>query len=274
MNRFTAYPLRTEKTSKFFTIIMLLCCFIPVILNCVVISPLYMTLNADVLFSDSAIIYVLDYTMDFMDIIAFSVSYALIIFSVFFLSKNTTRLVVLLYTLAFFLQIPLKIFMNIPINGSIGSVEEIIIDIIYLSVYFILFMIQLLVIYIFATTDTNKYLRYIEFSKKKKGKDLKEQPLVLPFKRFLDFSNPLHRSTLKMGVLIFALRVFSRLVNDISYGAPTSIGEVIIMIAYYRSDAVYGIVAYIIALLIFTLLYEKLSDRKADEAIAPSADNF
>ncbi len=277
MNQFTEYPLKKEKAPKLFLIIMLFFCFLPVILNCVLISPLYMKLNADVLFSDSAIIHILDYSMDFLDIVAFSVSYALIIFSVLLLSKKTARFIVLLYTLAFAMQIPIKIFMNIPLNGSLGSVEEIIIDIIYLSIYFVLFMLQLLAVYLFAATDTNKYLRYMEFSKKKANKKNVSSPeecSVMPFNRFFRKSNPLQRSALKMSLLIFFIRLMSRLINDISYGAPQSIGEVLIMAVYYLSDALYGIVAYIVALLVFSFVYERLANKKADEAAAPPAEHI
>ena len=277
MNQFTEYPLKKEKAPKLFLIIMLCFCFLPVILNCVLISPLYMKLNADVLFSDSAIIHILDYSMDLLDIVAFSVSYALIIFSVLLLSKKTARLIVLLYTLAFALQIPIKIFMNIPLNGSLGSAEEIIIDIIYLSIYFILFMLQLLAVYLFAATDTNKYLRYMEFSKKKANKKnvpSTEQYSVMPFNRFFRKSNPLQRSALKMSLLIFFIRLMSRLINDISYGAPQSLGEVLIMAVYYLSDALYGIVAYVVALIVFSFVYERLSNKKADEAAAPPAEHI
>lgn len=277
MNQFTEYPIKKGKAPKLFLIIMLCFCFVPVILNCVLISPLYMKLNADVLFSDSAIIHILDYSMDFLDIVAFSVSYALIIFSVLLLSKKTARFIVLLYTLAFALQIPLKIIMNIPLNGSLGSVEEIIIDIIYLSVYFILFMLQLLAVYLFAATDTNKYLGYMEFTKKKAGKKNAPAPedhSVLPFKRFFHKINPLQRSALKMSLLIFFIRLMSRVINDISYGAPQSIGEVLIMAVYYLTDALYGIVAYVVALIVFSLVYEKLAHKKTDEAEAPSVGDI
>ena len=277
MNQFTEYPLKKEKAPKLFLIIMLCFCFLPVILNCVLISPLYMKLNADVLFSDSAIIHILDYSMDFLDIVAFSVSYSLIIFSVLLLSRKTARFIVLLYTLAFALQIPLKIIMNIPLNGSLGSVEEIIIDIIYLSIYFILFMLQLLAVYLFAATDTNKYLRYMEFSKKKASKKNLPSPeeySVMPLKRFFHKINPLQRSALKMSLLIFFIRLISRVINDISYGAPQSMGEVLIMVVYYLSDALYGIVAYIVALLVFSFVYDRLAHKKTDEAAAPPVEHI
>ncbi len=277
MNQFTEYPLKKEKATKLFLIIMLCFCFLPVILNCVLISPLYMKLNADILFSNSAIIHILDYSMDFFDIIAFSVSYALIIFSVLLLSKKTARFIILLYTLAFALQIPLKIIMNIPLNGSLGSVEEIIIDVIYLSIYFILFMLQLFAVYLFAATDTNKYIRYMEFSKKKANKKnltSAEEYSVMPFRKFFLKINPLQRSALKMSILIFLIRFISRLINDISYGAPESIGEVLIMAVYYLSDALYGIVAYIVALLVFSFVYERLAQKKTDEAIAPPVEHI
>ena len=55
----------------------------------------------------------------------------------------------------------------------------------------------------------------------------------------------------------------ARIITDIDAGAPESFGEVMIMIVNYMTDAVYGFVAYVIAIFIFNLLFEKLSKKTA-----------
>lgn len=279
MNRFTEFPINTAKARKLFTLSMLLLCFLPVLLDTVVITPLYVMLEANVAFSGGFLTMAIYYFKDLISIFAFSSAYAVIIFSVFFLTRKTARFVILLYTLIFLVQIPLKLVMNIFIYGSLGSVTDIAMDLVYLFIYFLLYMLQLLFVYFFAATDTNKYLRYVEFTKSKKSKkrkqaetEAKKLSYVLPLSKIFDRLNPLQRSALKMSILVFAIKIFSRLLNDISYGAPTSFGEVLVMIVYYLSDIIYGAVAYLIALLVFSFLYEKLKE-KTDEAEASSAEN-
>ena len=275
MYKLTEYPISTERAKKLFSVLMLIFCLAPVIINSAILSPIYTVMNADVSFPTWALIAV-DYLMDILDIIAFSVPYALIIFSSLLLGKRSARYIVLLYTVFFFLQIPVKILMNIPVNGSIGSVDQIITDVVYLSVYYLLFMLQLLIVYLFAATDSRKYMQHLELmkSKKKKGRSSADEDpsseFVFPFTKFYSYVNPLQRSALKMGILISAIKIFARILNDVSYGLPKSFGEVMVMIVYYLSDVIYGIAAYVIAIMIFNFVYEKTLNKKADEAEASS----
>jgi uncharacterized membrane protein len=49
-------------------------------------------------------------------------------------------------------------------------------------------------------------------------------------------------------------------VTDIDAGAPSSFGEVMIIAVNYLTDAIYGLVAYVIAIFIFNWLFEKLTN--------------
>ena len=67
------------------------------------------------------------------------------------------------------------------------------------------------------------------------------------------------RASFFASITITAFKFLARIITDIDAGAPTSFGEVMIMIVNYLTDAVYGLVAYVIAILIFNLLFEKLT---------------
>ena len=233
--------------------------------------PIYATLEADVVYKGSALSLIIKYVQDLFDLCAFSVSYALLIFSMLLLSKDTTRLVAIFYSVAFFVQIPLKILMNAVVYGSIGNSLDITIDVIYLSVYFAFQMIQLLVVYIFSRTDSEKYLAYVESTKAKDQACDEASRKILPFSKFIDWYNPLLRSVTKTAILILAIKLITRIINDITYGAPTSLGEVLLMTVYYLSDIIYGIVAYVIMALSISVLYDKVkqkSENKDEESPA------
>ncbi len=282
MNDFLAEPIYTTvkgKPKKLLTKLMLLFCVIPVMLNCILIAPLRVMLASDVAASE-ILEQVLIYLGDFLDLTAFSVSYALIIFSVLLLTKKHSRYVIIFYTLVYFLNIPMKIFMNIPIEGTLGSSLSVSLDLFYLLFYFAFTMLQLLAVYIFAVTDSNKYLLRIAFERNRAVKTAKENKAykknkkatvgvildpktkkeleILPFKRMFDLKNPLLRSAFKMSLVIVGVKIVSRILNDIQMGAPINALQVVVMVLYYLSDVIYGVVAYFMAMLIFSYAYDKL----------------
>lgn len=261
-----------KRVSKMTWLFMALFFLLPLILNNLIIIPIYATLEADVAYSGSLLTIVIKYLQDFFDLLAFSSAYALIIFSALLLDGKRSRFIALFYAITYLLVIPVKMLMNVVIYGSLGSTSQIIIDVIYLGVYFVLYLIQLLVVYIFAATDSSRYISSLEAlraSKRDKARQRVENiGSVLPFSKFIDWYNPLQRSAIKMSVLITAIKVGTRIINDVSVGAPESFGEVMIMVVYYLSDFIYGAVAYIVAIFVISLFLERL--KKKDGDLSPS----
>lgn len=261
-----------KRVSKMTWLFMALFFLLPLILNNLVIIPIYATLEANVAYSGSMLTIVIKYLQDFFDLFAFSSAYALIIFSALLLDGKRSRFIALFYAITYLLVIPVKMLMNVVIYGTLGNTSQIIIDVIYLGVYFVLYLIQLLVVYIFAATDSSRYISSLEAlrgSKRDKARQRAENiGSVLPFSKFIDWYNPLQRSAVKMSALITAIKVGTRIINDVSVGAPESFGEVMIMVVYYLSDLIYGAVAYIVAIFIITLFFERL--KKKDGDVSPS----
>ena len=261
-----------KRVSNMTWLFMALFFLLPLILNNLIIIPIYATLEANVAYSGSLLTIVIKYLQDFFDLFAFSSAYALIIFSALLLDGKRSRFIALFYAITYLLVIPVKMLMNVVIYGSLGSTSQIIIDAIYLGVYFVLYLIQLLVVYIFAATDSSRYISSLEAlraSKRDKTRQRAENiGRVLPFSKFIDWYNPLQRSAIKMSALITAIKVGTRIINDVSVGAPESFGEVMIMVVYYLSDLIYGAVAYIVAIFIISLFFERL--KKKDGDLSPS----
>ena len=267
MQRLLNTPIDKKRTKKIYLLFLFLFCALPVLLNTLLLVPTYTSLNADVVFKDSFIKVLIKYVQDFFDLFAFSVSYAMIIFSMLILDIKHTRMTVVFYTVLFFLQIPIKLLVNSIIYGSLGNDTEILIDIIYLFIYFALQMLQLLIIYLFSRSDSTKFKIYVDSLDS--PKKISEEPKkILPFAKLFDWNNPLQRSSAKMSMFIFGIKIFTRIINDIIYGAPDSVGEVLIMCVYYLSDILYGIVAYLLATLTISVLYDRI--KKKDEEVSSS----
>lgn len=281
MNELLEKPINFEdkkRISKTFWIFLSLCFLLPVFVNTAVLNPLYGVLSANAVLRNSAFLIAVKYLQDILDIFAFSSAYALVIFSSLLLDKKYRRFTLLFYTAVFFSQIPLKLVINAVMYGSFGSVADIIVDVVYLLVYFILYMLQFSVVYVIAATDSSRYIRHAAYLKDKgRGNSrgfASGNVKVLPFKKFVDWYNPLQRSAVKASAFIAGIRIGMRIVNDVIFGAPTSFGEVMVMALYYVSDLLYGILAYAAMVLIIKSVYRHLTSQNAKKAEnADSSDN-
>jgi hypothetical protein len=273
MNRLLANPLDKERVKGKLFVFLSLLCLLPVLLNTLIIVPIYASLESNVLYHGSLVSVLIKYLQDFFDLCAFSSSYALLIFSALLLERKQTATVVIFYSVTFVLQIPLKILINALIYGSLGNDLEIVMDAVYLSVYFGLQMLQLLAVYVLTSIDSGKFKLYAASLDDPKVKSRIEEKKILPLSRLIDWNNPLQRSAIKMSALILAIKLITRIINDISYGAPESLGEVLIMIVYYLSDLIYGAVAYFIAIFVISRFYETVKKKNGAEAPLSSDGN-
>ena len=273
MNRLLANPIDKERGKGKLFVFLSLLCLLPVLLNTLIIVPIYASLESNVLYHGSLVSVLIKYLQDFFDLCAFSASYSLLIFSALLLEKKQTATVVIFYSVTFVLQIPLKILINALIYGSLGNDLEIVMDVVYLSVYFALQMLQLLAVYIITSIDSGKFKLYAASLDDPKVKSRIEEKKILPLSRLIDWNNPLQRSAIKMSALILAIKLITRIINDISYGAPESLGEVLIMIVYYLSDLIYGAVAYFIAIFVISRFYESVKKKNGAEAPLSSDNN-
>ena len=262
MNDILPTPINEGRVTKVLAIILLLFCLLPSILNITCLTPLYFSLENNTIYRGTAITITLKYISDLFELISFGSAYAAIIFSLVLLKKKTTAFIAISFCALLLIKIPLRLLMNIPLYGTIGTKEEIIADLIALVFYLILEILQLALVFAFVAVCAGNYLRSVEMLTQK-GKTSPHVKHILPIKKYVDWYNPLLRSAIYSSIIITVFKMVSRIITDIDAGAPSSFGEVMIMIVNYVADAAYGFAAYILAILIFNLLFEKLT--KADD---------
>ena len=95
---------------------------------------------------------------------------------------------------------------------------------------------------------------------KKKQKDFTPEK-VFPITRLFDWDSAFLRSTLLVAAIPAAVQLISRVIYDISYGAPTSTVDLLWMIIYYVSDIANVLIGYLVIVLILNRLH--LSEEKA-----------
>lgn len=257
-----------KRITRCLVIFFLLLCVFPTVLNITCLTPLYFNLNVNTLYSGGPLAVTLEYLMDFFDLISFTSVYSTVIFALVFAEKKICTVISLSYVALLIIKIPLRILMNIPLLGSIGDKNDIIGDLLLLSFYFLLELAQFLTVLLASSFVAKSYRAAVDAIRAKKKEEPEE---ILPIKKMLNWYNPLLRSGIIMGIIIIAFKFLSRLVADIEAGLPSSFGEVLIIIVNYLSDAVYGLAAYFIAILIFNFLFEKIvqkgkqKENKTDE---------
>lgn len=257
-----------KRITRCLVIFFLLLCVFPTVLNITCLTPLYFNLNVNTLYSGGPLAVTLEYLMDFFDLISFTSVYSTVIFALVFAEKKISTVISLSYVALLIIKIPLRILMNIPLLGSIGDKNDIIGDLLLLSFYFLLELAQFLTVLLASSFVAKSYRAAVDAIRAKKKEEPEE---ILPIKKMLNWYNPLLRSGIIMGIIIIAFKFLSRLVADIEAGLPSSFGEVLIIIVNYLSDAVYGLAAYFIAILIFNFLFEKIvqkgkqKENKTDE---------
>ena len=258
-----------KRTVRCVALLFILLCILPVALNITCLTPIYFSLNNNTLYSGGAIIITLEYLMDFFDLLSFTSVYSIIIFALVFSKKKLCTAVSISYVIFLLLKIPARILMNLPLLGTIGDKAHIIGDLLLLSSYFIIELAQFLTVLLTSVFIAKSYNAAIE-AIKEKGKKAPEQ--ILPIKKIVNWYNPLLRAGIFMSIIITAFKFLSRLITDIEAGLPSSFAEVMIITVNYLADAIYGFSAYIIAILIFNVFFEKIikkssSDKKskADE---------
>ena len=82
---------------------------------------------------------------------------------------------------------------------------------------------------------------------------------VYPFRKFYSKGNPVQRCLLIIGIILASLKVLSRVIFDIDYGAPESFEECLVMAVYYLSDLLIGLIFYLIASFILSRIFQEKS---------------
>lgn len=264
MNNIIPNPINEKKIKKVLALVLTLCCLLPVIVNITCLTPLLYSLENNTLYKGTAVSLTVKYVSDLLVVLSFASVYSIIIFSKALLNKKTTVVVSILYVALLLFKIPASLLMVIPVYGEI-----ILADILMLTFYFILDSLQFALILIFVTITIKSYLRSINLIIRKNSKNAPALNYILPISRYFDWYNPLLRSAFYSSLTVVGFRAFSRLISSIGMVPPETFKEVMTIVVDYLSDFVFGAAAYIIAVVVFNVLYDALTkvtnkDKKHD----------
>ena len=213
--------------------------------------------NTDIILYTSVLPEVLKILIDLLEIGIYAICFSIFLFSPFCRHENAPSLSLLfVYMGAFTFRRICDLIGVLILYGSLDSL-----DFTYAMVYVLLDVILALVVFFQARSGANRYYRA-------QAQSLRTDALfadtelrlstegIHPFCKIFDKTNPLQRSVLINTIILVGIKVLSRLVFDIDYGAPEDFGEVLIMAVYYLSDLLLAVIFYALSIVVLNKLFQ------------------
>lgn len=206
-------------------------------LSCFVLSPLYVSLSSNIVYRDSLLSDFLNLVNNVFYIAVYTVCFSAFIYSVYKCGTKRSVSLTVVYCVAVIIRYMANIAVQTITDGVFPSFADLYPAILG-CVFDILIAFAILWIAHLCLKD-------------------KAQDSCLPFEKLYLHSNSLQRASLFTGILLSSIKVLTRVIYDLGYGAPTSILDLLRMIVYYLSDLLICVIIYLASLLLFMYFYKK-----------------
>ena len=221
----------------------------------------YTYANTDIVLYTSVLPELLDVLMDITEIAVFALGFGIFMYACFHRATKNQKLgLVGIFSGAVLFRRLCDLLVSLIIFSAI-DIE----NLIYAVVYLLLDLLLVWGISLFIHLRSNRYFKNIILKAKASALfkddlpvDLKKEDLF-PFKKLYSKENPLQSCALWSGIILSAVKIVSRMLYDIGYGAPSGIMEILIMVVYYGSDIALGILFYFGALFVLTRIFRAKS---------------
>ena len=210
-------------------------------LSCFLLSPLYVSLSSNILYRDSFIADLINLINNVFYIAVYAVCFSAFIYSVYKFGTKRSFPLVIIYCTAVFLRYIANIIVQTFTDGVFPAFEE-------LSPAILGYIFDLLTAFA-VILIAHLCLKNINMGKAKSA--------CLPFQKLYLNSNPLQNASLFTGILLASIKILTRIIYDIGYGAPTSILDLLRMIVYYLSDVLICVIIYLASLLLIMYFDKK-----------------
>ena len=254
--------------TKWLTLTMLIGCGGLFVVSSFGLSLAYHFCNNNIILFQSILPDLIDIVRELTEILIWALAISLLSYAVFFrFSKSVLFRLSSLLTLLLILHRIFELSVILIVQGKLNFSDDIGGNLFYLLGDLLLVLIT----YLLTSSTAKAYYRKRAVKAKAKSLfandttlDIKQEDFY-PFKKIFDKANPLQRCLLKIAILFSATKILSRLLFDIGYGAPKDFGEFLLMLAYYLSDLLLGLVFYIFAIFIFRRIFTKIDTKKLDD---------
>ena len=244
-----------------------------------VLLPVFIRLCSDVIWLDTILPDLIEVLYTLTEILLFCVEYAFVIWAVLHRGgAGSKRFWIFTYPV-----ILLKYILNVLftfIATGFPALEDLPGEIWDGMIPAVLEVLQFTVVLAVAWAVLDRYRRNTERLKASLRKmratgavGIPDPPFPVPYRKILDFSNPVLLSSFCAALLLSAVRIVSRLIYDFSGVLAPSLGkagvtQILWAAAYYLFDIALCILAYL--LILFLIL--KLTVRKTEKNATPNPE--
>ena len=233
-----------------FNLFMAVSCAVIFSLIAFVLNPIYVSVASNIVTSVTLLPAFMELLIDSLDIIAFVIAYGLIIYSATTRCSSVAVKLCGIYIIACLVR---RIATLIMSAGSISGE-----DILSVVVYFLLEGIQAVVVTALAVSAAKSFhVKAAQMEKAARHLGDSSKYRDLEFTCVYSKHNPLQRSALRTGIILSAVKIASRIIYDLSYGAPQDAREILTMVIYYFSDVLICVIFYALCWLLLSTLYKK-----------------
>lgn len=220
-----------------------------------VCTPIYHMINSNVLLSGSLPSLLLDFLMDLLNQLFYWGAFAVLIYTACRHGIEQCNWFVGIYSaivlfryianlLAGYIMVGFPKLSDFFKNDFGSLVFDTVLDILLLGIVFWI-------------------LRSMLSKSKGRGEPLMQS--VFPLKRIFTIGNPVQKSVFFAAVLPAAVRVLSRIIFDLFYGAPTDLLDLLWMTTYYLLDLLGIVIGIIVITMILNRIYFKEMIAKAED---------
>ncbi len=250
-------PSRKKSHVRFMTVSVAVLYVVSLLLGFV-----YSSVSNNIVYMSSALMYVLEISLQLLDLALYAVAFSFFIFATHRYGFRASVPFFISYAVLTACRRILSLVLELLLSGSVGAD-----DFVSIGVYFLLDMITCAVVLAIIAYEFKKYNGYLREWKKAQralGKD-DTAPALCPFTKLYNRANPLQVCALKIGILLSSVKILSRIIFDLYYGAPTTLSETLIMVIYYLSDILIGVLVYAAMFWIFGRLYKEKKAKENEE---------
>ncbi len=247
---------KVENNGLRLSLFMLICLSAIFAIITFIIEPLYLRFVSDITIRVTVLPSILDILRILAETLAFAVCYSVIIFTaVNFGTKRTfgifgvyaaictvRRLCVLVMTFIIYHSIEVGDIFNICVALAFECILALVVALISLRV----------------SSSYNQKKADIKKAAGVTGDFSKLKPIE--FNRVFSRANPFLLCSFICACILTVYNIFERILYDFSLGAPDGAGEIIMMVAYYISDILFGMIFYAVCWLILSKLFNKAKD--------------
>ncbi len=211
--------------------------------DCLVIPPIYTLVVSDIALSGSILPELLIDLQILLEIIAISVCYAAMIYTVYIAGADNVKRIFAVFGIATFGKYAVNVVYSWISDGSIPRIW--IWNIVDAAFFTALEFLQLLIIYAIVKRIIESFTDRQKITEKDSDNSLSNP---YPFSKLYDKDNCLLRSAGVCGTVVFAAKLFGRVISDIWImlwtGLPQKLSVVISMLLTYVSFVIFGIICY------------------------------